>query len=393
MRTLLMLGLSRIRMNWLSALATQLHAMLGVIVICLASAVLSGAEIGQLRQGRVIRAEVESLYGFRTEYALFNDADVVAFGRMFGAGTMVAPFSRLHGLKLEVGDKRFELDLALESSEQFLDIAGLRLVAGDNFGQDEAKNRAGVLMSTALARTLFSDQSVVGKSLRLLERSTGTTRTFTVFGVYQYEPSHAQDLAHLILPVGAMSNKRVTANVLVRSSMGAELLDTAKLYFKDNSVFQQNKRGLSVVQTIAEQPLSRSRPLRFDVVLLLVLAAVAVATSAIGVLQSLILVIQQSRRAGALRRALGASRVAVVAELIFEACLRTFPGAVVGAGVSWLWFHESRQDPVLLFQRQLVVQDELMMAILFGALLFLVFLPIVPAVIVTVGPPSWSFHE
>jgi putative ABC transport system permease protein len=225
-----------------------------------------------------------------------------------------------------------------------LDTLGVRLIAGRNFTPDEVIDKAGfndlaspraLIITRALAEKLFPGQSAVGKTLYGPERKGGGTTIVGVIDRLQV-PWSGVGLwgskffySSMIVPFNYMSSY---SQYLVRAKPGhrSEVMLAAR-----KTLLQINRgRVLEKVQPLTDARTEAYKDDRALAVMLGVVCAALVLVTGFGIVGLTSYWVSQRRRQIGIRRALGATRHAIVRYFQTENLLIAGAGSAAGVGLA-----------------------------------------------------------
>lgn len=256
---------------------------------------------------------------------------------------------------IEHSGMRYMISNLMQVNKDLMDIVDLPVVAGTTFADADFEQQSSTLVISEQAATaLFGDTSPVGQKLTLTssharamtDSPDGYAEEFEIIGVadissgitmpYNLRPEH------FMAPMGTGTSSD-TANDS-RSGSAVELMMTEMSQF---TVVVKKHAVNSVQQTIAQmfnEKYGTRATLRFSepyipsgarvdrsfIMFLGGFALIGLIVSAIGILSIMMVSTVERTREIGLRRAIGASRLAVVVEILIEACMLATIGACLG---------------------------------------------------------------
>jgi putative ABC transport system permease protein len=229
---------------------------------------------------------------------------------------------------------------------------GLKLVAGRNFAaEDVVQGQYGAaplpslgIVSRALARQLFGQGTALGQSIYL---TTDSKQAITVIGVVERLQSAAaagtidehESENTLILPIAAAGDGGLFIVRAQPGSIGTTMheVQNALLQANPNRIFGR-LRPYSEVRSAAYEK-DRAIAIAFSILLLVVIAITALAIVGL----TSFWVVRRRTQIG-IRRALGATRMAITRYFLIENALLCGAGVLAGVAASeglnlWLWTH------------------------------------------------------
>jgi putative ABC transport system permease protein len=230
--------------------------------------------------------------------------------------------------------------------EETLATLGLRLIAGRNFnatdvvdwnGVGDYPPVSGVILSRALAERLGHGTAMVGRRVTF----NSGRRSTTVVGVVDrlqtgwaaQTPSEKDALGDefgAVLPYRFTSTQGIY--YVLRARRGQ--LDAAMKAAQDTLLAVSRQRAIDKVQSLVDAKHDAERDNRAAVIILTIVSACLLAVSAFGIVGLGSFWVTQRRRQIGIRRALGATRIAIVWHFQVENLLITLVGAGVGVAVA-----------------------------------------------------------
>ena len=248
-----------------------------------------------------------------------------------------------------VNELAYSVASPVETTEDYAEALDLKLVEGQFFtkADREQQNRV-VLISEVIADQLFPNQSALGKSIRL-GRYGEDNIDYEIIGVYE-RPSSLLEFflsePYLIFPLGVSQAPQVTevggdepvyGQLVIKSIPGKvyEALEEAQVLLADRAVDDLNVRG----EYFAESNRYVVEGLKQITLFLGAFAFVSILISSIGILSiMLVSVVERTREIG-LRKALGASKRAILGQILNESLVFSLLGATFGLMVAYFSAH------------------------------------------------------
>jgi putative ABC transport system permease protein len=292
--------------------------------------------------------------GNPTDLAAKEQGDLAALRGLPGVVDAVAsntyPMSNsgsTEGLKLNPDQKNESALTALYfSDEHGLQAFGLKLVAGRNFNADEVTEKLGytdyrppsvVIITQALADKLFPGKSALGQGVYF----EGLPKQVPIVGIVdrlQVPWTQAGGWGSkfndnsTILPFHFV-NAHMDYIVRVRPEQAGRIADVMK--DAESKLIQADRaRVLAKTQTLAEARAAAYQDDRGLVIILSVVCAALVAVTAFGIVGLTSYWVSQRRRQIGIRRALGATRNAIIHYFQTENFLIAAAGSLVGVGMA-----------------------------------------------------------
>lgn len=243
-------------------------------------------------------------------------------------------------LEIESGGVSYQVRVAAEVTPQAFPALGMELVAGSFFTQSDVDQGNPVaVISQTIAGQLFPDESPVGKTIKLKQYDH---REVTIIGVYQPLSASLEGFleeSFLIFPAGILRPSGLLPgwgtqyhSLLVQALPGhiSEAVEEARVILADRGQDGVELRAQSFAELRGYTQDSIGTVTKF----LGAVAFVAVAISSIGILSIMLVNVVERTREMGLRRALGASRLQIVGQVLSEAFVYSLLGAIVGIGAA-----------------------------------------------------------
>jgi putative ABC transport system permease protein len=218
-------------------------------------------------------------------------------------------------------------------------------VAGRDFTPGEVRqNRALVVLSDALADSLFGQRDPVGRRVRVASPWRGTMEEFTVVGVFRQAPNIFSSLAKefAVFPYTAAlrrlreSDWQAQILVVPRDSVSIEdaqdQVIAALRGMRGLGPRQENNFALLASQQILDI-FNRLTGVFFLVILLLGSAGLLV--GGVGVIGIMLISVTERTREIGIRKAVGATRREILWQFLVEASVVTALGAGIGMLAGW----------------------------------------------------------
>ena len=359
------IALDAIRSNKVRAGLTILGIAVGVFVVTVMSAAVHGINAGVSRS---LAAAGPTTFFISRWPAEFTSCDGgaescpwIRFRPLtLDQGREVAQLPMIQGVSANVGssasvkyaDRELPgVDLVGYSTNWF-DMAGGDIVAGRNFTDAEYEAASPVvLVNDKVVERLFNGEEAVGKQLRL------NGQLFTVIGVYNPIPNifESSDKGRLIVPITTAQRK----------------LDVS-LYWMQLTVKPRDgvDRDLAMDETIATLRAARhlrpeqtndfftntpekllalyNRVVGVFFAVMVALSAVGLMVGGVGVIAIMMISVTERTREIGVRKALGATRRAILWQFLVEAATLTTIGAIagllVGGGLTMVLRHATPID-------------------------------------------------
>lgn len=247
--------------------------------------------------------------------------------------------------RIFIHDLAYDVSLAIEVTSGYAGIIQPRMVEGYFFTEEDQKQKNKVmLLSEVISKQLFPDQSAIGKTIGFRGRSVQESEPYEVIGVYEVQSSLWGSFlleGHVIVPLESTVLQGLPALIrpryfqiyiqskpeqVFRAAAYAQtiLIDTA------NSELEVHPEYFSETNFFVRQWV-------FNMTLYLgAFAFVSITISGAGFLCiNMVNVMEKTREIG-LQRTLGATKAAVMRQVLNEALLFSVLGAILG--LTWAYF-------------------------------------------------------
>ncbi len=220
--------------------------------------------------------------------------------------------------------------------EQFLDAIGVELIEGRGFHPEEINFNVnpvkeaqfdGVIITEALADRLYPDGSALGKQMLVEERLKtiiGVSESFE--GSLPYLGFFGISPDVLVIYPSLYSSKSLAFLIRVEPGMAETLMDTVERKLLE----ADTERDLRDIDTLATYRETITGTLRYANLILITISGLLVLTTGLGIFGLATFSVAKRRKQIGTRRALGASRTAIVAHFMTENLIITGCGVAVG---------------------------------------------------------------
>lgn len=220
--------------------------------------------------------------------------------------------------------------------EQFLDAIGVELIEGRGFHPEEINFNVnpvkeaqfdGVIITEALADRLYPDGSALGKQMLVEERLKtiiGVSESFE--GSLPYLGFFGISPDVLVIYPSLYSSKSLAFLIRVEPGMAETLKDTIERKLLE----ADTERDLRDIDTLATYRETITGTLRYANLVLMTISGLLVLTTGLGIFGLATFSVAKRRKQIGTRRALGASRMAIVGHFMTENLVITGCGVALG---------------------------------------------------------------
>lgn len=224
-------------------------------------------------------------------------------------------------------------------SQNYFVVRNIKVSLGSNFEEaDFQSNSKNIVIGPTTAQTLFGNENPLGKGIRI------GSSTYTVIGITESKgstgPQNLDDVVYI--PLGTAQNILYGVNHL--SAIYVKVNDTSKILDTQNQLGflvleKHNLKNVSdadfnitsasnLVQTITEVTSTFTS-------LLSGIAAISLIVGGIGIMNIMIVTVNERTREIGIRKAIGAKRKEITLQFLLEAVILTGVGGIIGilAGV------------------------------------------------------------
>jgi ABC-type antimicrobial peptide transport system permease subunit len=214
------------------------------------------------------------------------------------------------------------------ADEKFLAVYRIPLFRGRNFLTEEVRKKTMVCMlTTQAAKKLFPNSEAMGQSLVM------QGGTFQVVGIVDWSLQASQRTSIPDLDMLVTSDQSQSAVSMVEVRMDPHLPPARALELVKGAISRNNKeREAQYFVRSLEQGNERNREFN-DKILggLLGIAAISLLVGGIGVANVMVTSVTERTREVGIRKALGATRIDILAQFIVESCVLCVIGGVAAA--------------------------------------------------------------
>ncbi len=347
----LLLALRAIRRNALRATLTVLGILIGVMAVCVVTAIGTGAsesvggQISNLGSNVIIvfptAANASGARGQQGLGARLTIDDGKAIGREATSVKTWAPVMRAPIQAVYEG--RSVASNAIGSTAEYLEVRSWRLARGEAWPESSETLKEKVcVLGSSLATNLFGTLDPVGRRLRI------GRHTFQVLGVLETKgqaPFGGDQDDVAIMPLGTYKSHVSysppdRAGAIMMSATSAETTDRAVA--QTTSILRQRhhigegQEPDFVVRSQAEFQAAQQAITGSLTVLLLAVAAVSLLVGGIGVMNIMLVSVAERTREIGIRMAIGAREGDILVQFLIEAVVLSLIGGLSGIALSVL---------------------------------------------------------
>ena len=345
--------------NWLRSVLTLLGVLIGVAAVITLTAVGQGsantitASISSLGANTLTVSSSSANRGSATTSAELTLDVVDALASPDASADIAAVVPEVSSSQTVTAGEVSSTSTVLGTTVDYFGVTGSDVAQGTPFSaSDYAASRRVAVIGADLADTLFSGEDAVGQTI-----TVGTT-PFTVTGVLQSQDTVGGSSTNsaVIAPLTRVQDSFTgygAVSSIVLQATGADTVDGA---LADATVVLDSLLGTdssgNAGYTISDQAeLLETQAATADTftTLLAAVAAISLLVGGIGVTNIMLVTVTERTREIGIRKALGATRGAVLGQFLAEATALSLLGGLLGVGVALIacGFDISGVDPVV----------------------------------------------
>lgn len=272
---------------------------------------------------------------------------------------------------IEYDHLRYQYNQGYWVGREFAEIMKLQMQDGSFFTQMDIDNQNSVVViSEAMSKQLFGEDRAIGKTiLHSSQMEGGDFQELEIIGVYAgltETDMPVNENPHLLMPYSLQGQDTEFMTVLVRLQPGkiSEGKDELNMLFQhafnqsDNSEFYQTETfSLRFTEHQDFGQDMRKEIAKSFGLFIGSFAFIALVVSSIGVLSMMLVSIVERTREIGLRRALGATRLSIVGQVLSESVMISFLGGILGIFLAYLGIGPIIKDLLMknLFQNFVAV--------------------------------------
>jgi putative ABC transport system permease protein len=330
------------------SIMTVLEVALGALAVTLALNLVQGRQLAALPPDvfRVISGSRSQ--SSISSYPLFKTDDLPELRKSIPDAESVEMYMSLWEVRLEYNGTRYKTVGAARATPGYVSVTPLRMIQGAFFGQKYFQGGGlPVVVARSISTQLFGDTEPIGKTISILAgfQAAGTVlppfEPYRVVGVFD-DPAGTGGLApdYVIMAFKPYSSGdsegTMSLNIKARpgavQSAKAQALEAVRATYRDNSLYQQNKKA--IYATTSSNALEDKPGLDPQALLFSGFAIIMLITCSIGIFSIQLVDITERTKEIGMRRALGATRSAIVLESLASAFVLAGSGAVIGVLVA-----------------------------------------------------------
>ncbi|MBI2407776.1 MAG: ABC transporter permease [Gemmatimonadetes bacterium] len=265
-------------------------------------------------------------------------AEMDALNRLEGAGTVGA--AMYWGGSVRYRDRNLPSASIESYTGNWASLGAPEMMDGRAFTEQEARSAARVVVLTTITRErLFGESDPIGKEIMV----NGTP--FTVIGVYRDNASFLSgggDRAKVVMPIQSLGRH---LNVQIRD-MGlavkpregyqpAELIDDVTATLRGMRGLRPGRESNFAIITQDKIMDTYNKIFGMFFLVMIALSAVGLIVGGVGVVAIMMISVTERTREIGVRKALGATRSAILLQFLIEAVTLTGIGGAVGLFVGW----------------------------------------------------------
>lgn len=340
--------------SWRRAGRRPLRTLLTVLEVALgALAVTVALNLVQARQAATTAPDVfravagwkDAASGSVVSYGLFNRGDLPKLIKVLPDVLALEIESAEPNILLESNGERFKVVASSITGPEYANINPINFVAGSFFvNADLTAGNKPVLISKAVALAIFNTERVVSREIVVIQNgydgASMSRDTHRIVGVYSAPPSTTSGFspAQVILPPGTRSATGFGSSfdtILARAKPGR--VEVARQQLK--AALLKEYGGRANLGTNKAAIFTTTSDNSFDLgsqgpdpqtILFIGFAIVMLIACSIGIFSIQLVDISERTREIGMRRAIGATRGRIVAEILLDALFLSGLGAMVG---------------------------------------------------------------
>ncbi|WP_222194629.1 ABC transporter permease [Modestobacter italicus] len=345
--------------NWLRSVLTLLGVLIGVAAVITLTAVGQGSantiteSISSLGANTLTVTSSAANRGSSTTSAALTMDVVDALADPEASSDIAAVVPEVSSSQTVTAGDASSTSTVLGTTVEYFEVTGSDVAQGTAFSQsDHDASRRVAVIGADLAETLFSGEDAVGQTI-----TVGTT-PFTVIGVLQAQDTVGGSSTNsaVIAPLTRVQDSFTGYGSLSTVVLQATSADTVDGAQADATLVLDSLLGTdtsgNAAYTISDQAeLLETQAETADTftTLLAAVAGISLLVGGIGVTNIMLVTVTERTREIGIRKALGATRWAVLGQFLAEATALSLLGGLLGVGVALIAcsFDISGVDPVI----------------------------------------------
>ena len=293
-------------------------------------------------------------------YSVFSEYRLESLKALAPAVANLAVYTTGVGdAELVVNSKRFAFNpqASVTVSPNYPEIAGLTITGGSAFSRADTE-QAVVLMSDDSAKRIFGNADPLGQTLLKVQSDNFYSRdvarvnpvTYRVVGTFADTPNTLDTTPGIIFPTwapesfdgGGAFGGGVFSQLLVQAKPGqveaakTQMLAAVREQYRDDPLLQDTEVGQDFFVSGVADFTNSQAPFSPNLIILALFGVVSLIIGSVGLFSVVLIEILERTYEIGLKRALGASRLAICREFVAKAAGLSLTGAVAGISAAAL---------------------------------------------------------
>ncbi len=226
-------------------------------------------------------------------------------------------------------------------SEKASDIITMEVLYGRLMNRSDISSCANVcVIDESFARAAYKRANIVGKTIRVL--LGGSYEEFTVVGVVKSGGNVFQSMLGDYIPsfiyapyttVQNLSGKAYYDQLAVRLTDASQSESTAGQIAKALSAQRKLDEGGIKVQNLVQQKEQLNNIMGIVTLILTVIAGISLVIAGLSIMTVMLVSVHERTREIGIKKSIGASRLAIMAEFLSESLLLSLIGSIIGSAI------------------------------------------------------------